>query len=162
VKQQPTRKQEAKVKRHWIFVALLVGALALGITGGTVLAQETDASGTSPIKSFAARLAEKLGLQEAQVQDAMKQAAREMRDEGLKRKLDAAVAAGRITQAQADELYTWYQARPDVMGMGMGKGFGFRGHGMGGHRGHHGMMPGGMGYMQPPAATTTPQTTGAI
>ncbi|MBI2171848.1 MAG: hypothetical protein HYU30_07520 [Chloroflexi bacterium] len=148
------------MRKYRIFVALLVGALALGITGGTVLAQESDASGTSPIKSFAARLAEKLGLQEAQVQDAMKQVGREMQDEGLKRKLDAAVAAGRITQAQADELYAWYQARPDVMGPGMGfRGFGFGGHGHGFHRGHY---SGGMGMYPPPSTTTTTQTTGAI
>ncbi|MBI4198609.1 MAG: hypothetical protein HY533_05825 [Chloroflexi bacterium] len=147
------------MRKHRIFVALLVGALALGITGGTVLAQESDASGTSPIKSFAARLAEKLGLQEAQVQDAMKQVGREMQDEGLKRKLDAAVAAGRITQAQADELYAWYQARPDVMGPG--KPFlrvWVGGHGHGFHRGHY---SGGMGMYPPPSTTTTTQTSGA-
>ncbi|MBI4340319.1 MAG: hypothetical protein HY680_10290 [Chloroflexi bacterium] len=152
------------MRKQWLFVALLVGALAVGITGGTVLAQDAGSDGTSPIKSFAARLAEKLGLGEAQVQDAMKSVAREMQDEGLKRKLDAAVAAGRITQAQADELYKWYQARPDVMGpvMGVMGGFAMKGHGFGRHGGGHGMMRGGMGYyMQPPSATTTPQTSGA-
>ncbi len=90
----------------------------------------------------------------------MKQAATEMHDEHLKAKLAKAVAAGRITQAQADELYAWYQARPDVaMGLGMGKhGFGGRGHGR-----MFGPGMDGFGMPHAPAQTTppTPQGSGA-
>ncbi|MBI4311321.1 MAG: hypothetical protein HY681_06010 [Chloroflexi bacterium] len=148
------------MRKQWLFVALLIGVLAVAITAGTALAQSNEGSGTSPIKSFAARMAEKLGLQEAQVQDAMKQAAKEMHDERLKARLDAAVAAGKLTQEEADEIYAWFQARPDVIGPMMGKAFGH----FGGHNHRHDPRHGGLGmeHMPVPApAPTTPEATSA-
>ena len=106
------------MKKRWLFVTLLVGALAIGITGGTVLAQGSAASGDSPVKSFAARVAAILGLDEAKVQGAMTQATKEMQDEALQQKLDNMVTQGRLTQDQADQLKEWYQSRPDVVSPG--------------------------------------------
>jgi len=64
--------------------------------------------------------------------------------ERLKTRLDAAVKAGEITQAQADTMLAEAKQRVadgDGFGPGLGRGFGFGGdHG---GRGHHG--PGGMG-----------------
>jgi hypothetical protein len=98
-------------------VGLLVAALALALTSGVILAQEVGGtpSPNSPAKSFAARVAAKLGLQEAQVQGAFKQAAREMQDEAVKGRLSRLVERGRLTQAQADEYFKWYQSRPESM-----------------------------------------------
>jgi len=133
------------MKKRWLFVTLLVGALAIGITGGTVLAQGSAASVDSPFKSFAARVAAILGVDEAKVQDAMKQAGKQMQDEAMQKKLDNMVAQGRITQEQADQMKKWYQSRPDVLSPGGpmggfgGRGF-HRGHMFGG-RGWHGMGP---------------------
>ncbi len=121
------------MKKRWLFVTLLAGALAIGITGGTVLAQESGITGESPFKSFAARLATILGVDEASVQDAMKQASKEIQDEVMQKKLDNMVAKGLITQEQADQMAEWYQSRPDVLSpSGPLKGFG--GHGF--HRRH--------------------------
>ncbi len=140
------------MRKRWFFVPLLVGALVLGTVGGIVLAQEAG-SGTG--KTFAGRVAAILGLDEAKVQGAMDQAAREMQDEGLKAKLDAMVAAGRITQAQADEYLKWYQSRPNSLSPGRPFG-GFRGGHMKGGRGWH-MWGGGMGIPQaPPSVNPTP------
>ncbi|MEK7777267.1 MAG: hypothetical protein AAB303_01405 [Chloroflexota bacterium] len=152
------------MKKRWIFVTLLVGALAIGITGGTVLAQGSAATGDSPLKSFAARVAAILGVDEAKVQGAFNQAGKDMQDEALQKKLDNMVAQGRITQEQADQLKKWYQSRPDVLSPGgpmdrgpMG-GFG----GRGGPRGH--MFGGrgwdGMGPNHGVAPTPTPTSSG--
>jgi hypothetical protein len=105
-------------------------------TGGAVMAQENGTGETPVIESFASRVASILGLDEAQVQDAMDQARREMQDEALKSKLDSMVERGWLIQEQADAYWQWYQSRPEgIRGFGgPGPGFGFGGH-------SHGMGP---------------------
>jgi len=128
------------MKRHWLVITLLFAALALGITGGTVLAQEPVTSGGALGKSFASRVAAKLGLDEATVQGAFNQATRDMQNEAQQRKLDRMVAHGRLTQEQADQIKQWYQSRPEVLSPGFqfwGRGFDDRG--IAGGRGRHGM-----------------------
>jgi hypothetical protein len=105
------------------------------VTGGAIMAQENGSGKTPVIESFASRVAAILGLDEAQVQDAMDQARREMQDEALQRKLDSMVERGWLTQEQSDEYWQWYQSRPEGIwefgGPGPGFGFGGHGHGMG-------------------------------
>jgi hypothetical protein len=132
------------MRKRWLFVTLLVGALAIGITGGTVLAQESGIRGDSPFKSFAARVAAILGVDEANVQDAMKQASKEIQDEALQKQLDNIVAQGRITQEEADQMMEWHQSRPDVFSP-RGS-FGVPVGGMKGRRFHRGHMFGGRGW----------------
>ncbi len=142
------------MKKRWFFVALIVGALMVGITGGAVLAQGSGTSSDSPFKSFAARVAALLGVDEAKVQDALKQAAKETQDEALEQRLSHMVQNGRLTQQQADQIKTWYQSRPDALSQGFPMG------GFGGHRFHRGMMRGGpMGHMETPPAPA-PQASG--
>jgi hypothetical protein len=64
------------------------------VTGGAVMAQENGDGETPVIESFASRVAAILSLDEAQVQDAVDQAHREMQDEALRRKLDFMVEQG--------------------------------------------------------------------
>ncbi len=128
------------MRKRWIVVSLLVGLLTIGITGGVVLAQEGGGSEkTSLAKSFASRVAAILGLDETQVESAMKQAAGQIQDEALQAKLDKMVESGRLTQQQADQYREWYKARPDSLAPGLGFG------GFGGPRGHHGRHRGGFG-----------------
>lgn len=147
------------MKRLGLFVTVLFAVLALGITGGIVLAQEPVPSGGSPAKSFAARVAAKLGLEEAKIQDAFNQAARDIQNEAQQQKLDRMVAQGRLTQEQADQIKQWYQARPDALSPR----FPFRGpgfHGGGAERGHgrHGM---GFRHRAPPIPGSTSHSFGA-
>ena len=128
------------MRKRWMIASFLVGLLTVGVAGGAVLANG-DEDG-SPITSFAARVAGILGIDQAQVEDAFKQAKQEMADERLQATLDAQVEAGRITQEQADEYSEWYQSRPDD-GIGIGprgrfgrQGFFKRGHGFRGGIGH--------------------------
>ncbi len=132
------------MKRRWLFVPIIEGLLALGITVGGVLAQDGgDGDGTA--KSFAGRVAAILGLGEAEVKDAFTQAATEARQDRLMSKLDRLVEQGRITEDQAGEYLEWYQSKPS--GLDLGRGFrGGGAHGFFGKRmfGGHGMR--GMGF----------------
>ena len=125
------------MSRRWIMVTVLVGVLALGITGGAVLAQggetEGDSPGDSPIRGLASRVAEILGLDDAQVQDTFQQAVGEMHEEALQRKLDRLVEMGKLTQEQADEYKVWFQSRPE--GLSPKLFHGSRGHRL--HKGAH-------------------------
>jgi hypothetical protein len=122
------------MKKRWFLVPVIAVMLAIGvITAGAALAQETDTR-DSAISNLASRVARILNLEEAQVQDAVDQALREMRDESVRNKLNELVEQGRITQEQADEYFAWYQSRPDDF-----PGFAERGPGFGRHSHGHGL-----------------------
>ncbi len=109
-------------KRKITLLALAV-IMAVGLTGGIVWAQtggstpvptpEATATTQTTGKTFVARVAEILDLEESTVQDAFTQAKREQMDEAYKGRLDRMVEGGRLTQEEADDQYSWFQDRPD-------------------------------------------------
>lgn len=84
---------------------------------------ETD-SQTNPHDIFVSKLAEKLGLDEETVANAMEEAREEMRQEALEKRLQEAIDEGLITQEQANEILEWMNSRPealdDLHGFGLG------------------------------------------
>ena len=102
-------------KKHWFIGLVVLMAAVIGLGSATALAQESD--GETSRLGLIARVANILGLQEQQVQDAFDQARQELRDEQFEemvgQRLDSLVESGRITQEQADELREWYAERPD-------------------------------------------------
>ena len=146
------------MKRRWIFVTLLLGLAALGITGGAVLAQAQGTEGSPPPESFVSRVATILGLEEAQVQEAFDQAAEGIANERIQQKLDRLVEKGVLTQEQADEYVQWYQSRPDLPFHGLSRGF--RGHGSEG-LGFFGARMHGMKFWKGVPPTPTPEDPGA-
>lgn len=140
------------LRKRWLVVALAVGALAAVIVGGTVLAQTAQEDGDSPARSFVSRVATILGIEEDRVQDAFDQAAREMQDEALQQKLDRLVEAGKLAQAEADDIREWYESRPDALN----KGFFAPGFGGQGHHGWHKMWH-GMGRWKGAPETASPE-----
>ena len=102
-------------KRRWIVAAAVVGLLIVGVTGGTLMAQQAgdDDGDAVETKSFADRVAEVLGLDTETVEDAFDQAKRSMFDERVRKKLDAAVEKGLIDQSKVDEIMEWLAERPD-------------------------------------------------
>lgn len=143
------------MKRRWLFVPIIVVLLGLGITIGGVLAQD-GGDGDGAVKSFAGRVAAILGLGEAEVKDALTQAATEARQDRLTRKLDRLVDQGRITQDQADEYREWLQSKPS--GFDLERNFrGGGAHGLFGRRmfGGHGMR--GMGFFDHMRSGHVPQ-----
>ena len=155
------------MKRGWLYVTLLAGALALAVTGGTVLAHGGEADGESPAGGMVSRVAAILGLGETDVQGAFDQAKEEIRDEAVQNRLDRLVENGLLTPEESEEYLGWFEARPETLAPRMYRGFGDGGlhHGtMGGH----GMMRGGMGFWmggghhtgdcdEAPAASPTPE-----
>lgn len=135
------------MKRHrWLAAGLLMGILAVGIAGGTVLAHTNTEDGGSPIQSIASRVAEILGLDDAVVQDALDQARTEMLNDRIQHRLDHKVEQGLITQEQADEYLEWFLSRPEGISPGHRLGFG----GFGFHRSR---MSGWHYQSAPPAET---------
>lgn len=116
------------MKKRWLFIPLFLALLALGVTAGATLAYG-GGGGDSSAESFASRVAVILGLEESTVQDAFNQATDEAREDRVTSKLDRLVEEGSITQEQADEYLSWFQARPDGVLRGLhSRGFGMHGH----------------------------------
>jgi len=143
------------------FAVTIVGSalLALGVTSGVILAQDgggaedappqvqTEPAGEeSQKKAFAERVAEILGLPASEVEDAFAQAKLQIGSERAAGILDKLVAAGRLTQEEADEALAWFEARPEGLPEGLPFGnHGPRGPGRGPRIGHGGMPFGGGG-----------------
>ena len=100
----------------------LIGALAIA---GAAFAHEGPADGTRG-DSIKDRVAEILGIDRADLDSATKTARNEYRDAKQEEKLAELVEQEVITQAQADEIDAWQDARPDVVDelklVGRGKG----------------------------------------
>ncbi|MDD5082389.1 MAG: hypothetical protein PHU08_03350 [Dehalococcoidales bacterium] len=96
-----------------IIIAVLVALVLVGSIGGIVYAQTGSASEESG-NTLLARVASILGIEQKRVEDAFAQAQREMRDVALDNYLKGLVENGKITQEQADQHKTWWQARPET------------------------------------------------
>jgi hypothetical protein len=109
------------------------GVVAAVLAGGAALASSGSGSGPS---AFVDSLAQHLGISTAKLQDAAKAAALDQ--------VDNALAAGRITQQQADALKARINSG-DYPLNGRGFGFGFRGRGFGSGRFGPGLFGPGIG-----------------
>ena len=98
--------------RKFIVVALLAAVLVAGSIGGIALAQD-NGDGSQP-KTLLARVAEKLGIDQQELEDAFAEAQTEMRDEALDTRLQKLVDEGRITSDEATAYKEWLQAAPDM------------------------------------------------
>ncbi len=104
----------------------LIGALAIA---GAAFAHEGPADGTRG-DSIKDRVAEILGIDRADLDSATKTARNEYRDAKQEEKLAELVEQEVITQAQADEIDAWQDARPDVVDE-LRRFVGGKGHGQG-------------------------------
>ena len=105
--------------RRKIMVGVLVATMALaGVLAGTISAD--DEGGATPRNNMLARVAEILGLPQADVESAFEQAMTEQREE-RQTEMQAArdahlqdlIDEGVLTQEQVDEWESWLEARPD-------------------------------------------------
>ncbi len=104
-------------KKVKILISVLVAALLLTVGGVTMVMAEGEEETAPPpettVKGLLERVADILEIDREDLIDAFKQAQQEMREETFIRALDKAVAEGRITQEQADEIREWWELRPD-------------------------------------------------
>ena len=116
-------KEVLILSKRKITLLALAAIMVVGLTGGVVWAQtggstpaptpEATPTTATASKTFAARVAEILELDESTVQDAFTQAKREQLDEAYRGRLDRMVERGRLTEEEANEQYSWFQDRPD-------------------------------------------------
>ena len=106
-------------------VGSLVAVLLLVATVGGVAMAQTSTPTPTPTdqpqlsnsdKAFADRLASILGIDSAKVQAAVAQARQEVGHDrinaAMKARLDKLVKAAKLTQQEADSIYSWWLSRP--------------------------------------------------
>lgn len=93
---------------------VLVGGLVGGILSTDLVLADDENPGKGRRGALLSRAAQILGVDQADLENAFKQANKELRTEALEAKLQEFVSEGRITQAQADEFMGWINLRPDV------------------------------------------------
>jgi hypothetical protein len=102
--------------RRTVVAAAVVLAVCVG-AGAAIAATKDVFDPKEEQEAFQAAVAEKLGVTTAELEDAYKEAALE--------RLDAAVAAGRLTEEQADEIRERIESGDFLGPPGFGFGFGF-------------------------------------
>jgi len=119
-----------------IIIPTAIAVVAVAVVGFSIALAQENEKGDSNASKLAAKVAEILGLDAAVVDDAIKQARKELRDEAVQNKLNALVEKGRLTQEQADEYLNWIQSKPEgIPAIGkqsfgkMGHHKGWKGHG---------------------------------
>ncbi len=107
-----------KKTRSRLLIGILVAVMALtGVLIGTVSADDAPAGQRD---SLMARVAEILGLDQGEVEDAFQQALSEQREERRQQmetaretRMQHLIEQGVITQDQVDEWEAWLESRPD-------------------------------------------------
>jgi len=144
--------------KKFILIVVLATVVLAGSIGGVALANDGNGDDSPPEARHEAlldRVAEiyqentGVAIDTQQLQDAFAQAQSEVVTEAMQNHLQYLVDQGQITQDEADQLWNWWQAKPD-MEQFMGQlrewqqsspdvpdGFGFKGHG--GFHGRGGM-----------------------
>lgn len=137
-------------RKKVIIIPVLVALVLVGTIAGIALAQDGTESPTG--NTLMARVAAILGIDQTQLEDAFAQAQKEMRAEAMTNYLQEMVNEGRITQEEADQYQTWWNARPDALDQ-LGPGFEFGGCGRGFHHGGGGL------WMVPEQSTQSTEPT---
>jgi hypothetical protein len=101
-------------------VAGAAAALAVGGAGGAIAATQFSSSPSEESQAVITDAAKKLGVQPSELSSALKKA--------LEDRVDAAVAAGRITKADGDRLKQMIESNNFPLFAGPGLGFGFEHH----------------------------------
>jgi hypothetical protein len=112
------RSRMRKPSKRTAVIGAAVAVAAGGVVGGALAASGTFDPAAEK-QAFLNDAAGRLGVPSAKLDAALKAAAID--------RVDAALAAGRITQAQADAMKAAINAGKLPLGFGVGPGFGFRG-----------------------------------
>ena len=96
-----------------IIIPIAMAVVAVAVIGFSVVLAQENENGDSNTSKLAAKVAEILGLDASEVDEAINQARRELTDEAVQNNLNALVEKGSLTQAQADEYLDWIQSKPE-------------------------------------------------
>lgn len=123
-------------KKVKVLISVLAAVVLLTVgSAATVMAQEETTpapeTNTTSTNGLFARVADKLGITEEELNNAFEEARQELREEAFIRWLDKAVEEGRITEDEAEEIEEWWGQRPEALDEGLLKramgAFGIRG-----------------------------------
>ena len=101
------------MKKLKIIIPAAIAVVAVAVMSFSVALAQENENGDSNASKLAAKVAEILGLDTSEVDEAIKQAPRELTDEAVQNNLNALVEKGGLTQAQADEYFDWIQSKPE-------------------------------------------------
>ena len=91
------------MNKRWVMSLVLTLLLAVTTASVTAVLADSDDGASSEISKLSSRVATILGLDEREVDDAIKQAKTELKTEAIQSKLNAMAAKGLLTQEQADQ-----------------------------------------------------------
>ncbi len=144
--------KKVKIIGGTLVVLALAVAGAVGIVATASAADPTPtptSSAVTPQADLLARVAEILGIDKQKVTDAFTQARQEMAQKAFQNALDRAVANGKITQVEADQILQWWKQKPEVLNKGLLPGL---------KGGFGGRMRGGCIFWGKGTATPAPST----
>src|SRR4030043_1722195 len=95
-----------------VLATVLVAIMLISSAPAIAMAQGNEAPDRQG--ALMSQVAEILGIDQQELENALKQAQMELRQETLDARLQELIAEGTLTQEQANELKAWINARPDV------------------------------------------------
>jgi hypothetical protein len=107
-------------KIHKIVLATVLVAVML-IASMPVIAMAQGGKIPERQGDITSRVAEILGIDQQDLENALKQAQTELREETLDARLQELIAEGTLTQEQANEFKAWIAAKPDVSMVPLGR-----------------------------------------
>ncbi|MCL0029069.1 hypothetical protein M1N23_02860 [Dehalococcoidia bacterium] len=113
------RQEISEMRKYKIVIPIAIAMVAVAVVSFSVALAQGNGEGDSNASKLAIKVAEILGLDTTEVNDAIKQARKELRDEATTKRINALVEKGRLTQEQADKYLNWIQSRPaDIPSIG--------------------------------------------
>ncbi|OGO18483.1 MAG: hypothetical protein A2Z02_02560 [Chloroflexi bacterium RBG_16_48_7] len=118
--------------KKFIIISIVVAVVVLvGASVGVAFAADNPPAQTQTAPAgqdqLLARVAKILGIDQAKVESAFKQAQKELADQRFDQYLKKLVTDGKLTQQQADQYKQWIQSRPNIDLPGGGHGGFFNG-----------------------------------
>ena len=95
-----------------VFTTVLVATMLISSAPAIALAQEGEAP--EHRGALMSQVAEILGIDQQEFENALKQAQMELRGEALDARLQELMAEGTLTQEQASEFKAWMEAKPNI------------------------------------------------
>jgi hypothetical protein len=95
-----------------VLATVLVATMLISSAPAIALAQEGEAPEHQG--AIMSQVAEILGIDQEELENALKQAQMELREEGLDARVQELISEGTLTQEQANEFKAWMEAKPDI------------------------------------------------
>lgn len=103
-----------KNKRTAAIISILAAVILMGISAGVVFAQDENDAKIKDCNPIFTRVAEIMGVDEQELENAFKQAMKEQKEQMLNERMQKLVEDGKLTSEEANKYKEWLEARPDI------------------------------------------------